>query len=89
MFSALVLTVPTRWPARRAHVKVPPPCSAVPTIDGGALNWSRMVWLTVGMYGKSMTEIRQAMFTEMPVTVPARCLQGEQKTKCVSQERLF
>lgn len=39
-----------------------------------------MVELTVGMYGWSMTDSKAAMFTAIPVTVPARCLrEGEGK----------
>lgn len=70
----VVLTVPTRWPARREHTKVPVPPNMVLMTEWGALSWSLMVWLTVGMYGNSITESRQAIFTDTPVTVPARCL---------------
>lgn len=70
----VVLTVPMRWPALRAHTKVPAPCNMVLMTDWGALSWSLMVWLTVGMYGNSITESKQAIFTDTPVTVPARCL---------------
>lgn len=70
----VVLTVPMRWLARRAHTKVPVPSNMVLMTDWGALSWSLMVWLTVGMYGNSITESRQAIFTDTPVTVPARCL---------------
>lgn len=45
---------------------------------GGAFSWSLMVWLTVGMYGCSIAESKQAMFTETPVTVPARCLKRQE-----------
>lgn len=43
-----------------------------------------MVWLTVGMYGCSITESRQATFTDTPVTVPARCLESGHRdpSKC-------
>lgn len=34
-----------------------------------------MVWLTMGMYGYSITDSKQAILTDTPVTVPARCLQ--------------
>lgn len=33
-----------------------------------------MVVLTLGMYGCSMTESRDAMLTDTPITVPARFL---------------
>ena len=43
-----------------------------------------MVWLTVGMYGSSITDSKQAIFTDTPVTVPARCLKrrdGDQSVR--------
>lgn len=44
-----------------------------------------MVWLTVGMYGDSITDSKQAMFTDTPVTVPARCLQRRNRDQSVRQ----
>lgn len=34
-----------------------------------------MVWLVEGMYGYSITDSKQAILTDTPVTVPARCLE--------------
>lgn len=83
--SQVILTVPMRWPAPREHTKVPVPCNMVLTQDWGALSWSLMVWLTVGMYGSSITDSRQAMFTDTPVTVPARCLKRRDRDQSVRQ----
>ncbi len=44
-----------------------------------------MVWLTVGMYGDSITDSKQAMFTDTPVTVPARCLKRRNTDRSARQ----
>lgn len=81
----VTLTVPMRWPALRVHTKVPVPCNMVLMQDWGALSWSLMVWLTVGMYGNSITDSKQEMFTDTPVTVPARCLRRRNRDQSVWQ----
>lgn len=81
----VILTVPMRWPALRVHTKVPVPCNMVLMQDWGALSWSLMVWLTVGMYGNSITDSKQDIFTDTPVTVPARCLKRRSRDQSVRQ----
>lgn len=44
-----------------------------------------MVWLTVGIYGNSITDSKQAMFTDTPVTVPARSLMKRKRDKTDGQ----
>lgn len=78
-------TVPIRWPAGKVQMKL---VARMRQAASGSCSWAWMVELTVGMYGCSMTDSKAAMFTAMPVTVPARCLRERERERHVKATKM-